>query len=321
LKAIQRSWRSRLPDVRDRVLVAIAATRYSMSVARKHMYCLAALALLPCSDVPRRAVVGGAPVAPAALAVDDDTVAGRRHYARGYPADDSAGVNAVIEIPSGTTGKFEVDDGDGWLHWQRDRDHGGRREVDYLSFPVNYGMVPRTLAGDGDALDIAVLGRGIERGHVARTRVIGVQTGGRFHSASCSRRRPLGRSANRAWYVPSQRTECSIGDVTPKNRIIQRPYCPPGLCSRFASRRSPRSTVCGSLGTSTRSPARWISWSASGSQPPQSSTQRSTYSAHVRPAGGRLLTVTGASIPARCVVRARTLGVSFRSLGARSRGR
>src|SRR6185503_14158446 len=134
----------------------------------------AALALLPCSDVPRRAMVGGAPVAHSAFAVTDEIVAGRRHYARGYPADEGAEVNAVIEIPSGTTAKFEVADGDGWLHWEHDRDHGGRREVDYLPFPVNYGMVPRTLADDGDALDIAVLGRGIERGHVARTRVIGV---------------------------------------------------------------------------------------------------------------------------------------------------
>lgn len=139
-----------------------------------NLFWLGALALLPCSDVPRRAVVGGAPVAPAAFAVNDETVVGRRHYARGYPAEDGADVNAVIEIPSGTTAKFEVADGDGWMHWAHDRDHGGRREVDYLPFPVNYGMVPRTLAGDGDALDIAVLGRGMERGHVARTRVIGV---------------------------------------------------------------------------------------------------------------------------------------------------
>src|SRR5262245_39744044 len=139
-----------------------------------NLWCLAALALLPCSDVPRRAMVGGAPVARAAFAVNDETVAGRRHYARGYPADEGADVNAVIEIPSGTTAKFEVTDPDGWMHWAHDRYHGGRREVDYLPFPVNYGMVPRTVARDGDALDIVVLGRGLERGLVTRTRVIGV---------------------------------------------------------------------------------------------------------------------------------------------------
>lgn len=134
---------------------------------------LIALILMPCRDVPRRAVVGGAPVAAAATAVDVETVAGRRHFLRGYPAEDAGGVYAVIEIPAGTTAKFEVA-GDGWLRWEHDRDDGRRREIDFLAYPVSYGMVPRTLAADGDALDLVVLGRGIERGRVVRTRVIGV---------------------------------------------------------------------------------------------------------------------------------------------------
>lgn len=132
------------------------------------------LAAGTCSPVPRRAIVGGAPVSPDAVTLDADTVVGPWHYARDYPAEGAGGVNAVIEIPAGTTAKFEVDDADGWLHWRRDRDHGGRREIDYLPFPVNYGMVPRTLADDGDGLDIFVLGRGFERGSIAKTRVIGV---------------------------------------------------------------------------------------------------------------------------------------------------
>ena len=141
---------------------------------RFKIVCIVVLAL-PCFHVPRRAVVGGAPVTPAALALDRETVAGLHHYLHGYPADEPDGtVNAVIEIPSGTTAKFEVTEDDGWLHWQHDRDDGALRELDYLPFPVNYGMVPRTLAADGDALDIVVLGRGIERGHVTGTRVIGV---------------------------------------------------------------------------------------------------------------------------------------------------
>jgi inorganic pyrophosphatase len=127
------------------------------------------------SPVARRSVVGGAPVSPGLIALDEDTIVGLRHFIRGYPSDLPDGsVNAVIEIPAGTTGKFEVDETDGWMHWRRDRGHGGRREIDYLPFVVNYGMVPRTLSPDGDPIDIVVLGRGIERGRVARTRVIGV---------------------------------------------------------------------------------------------------------------------------------------------------
>jgi len=143
-------------------------------VLRFSLVSVLCLAVLDCS-VPRRSIVGRAPVSPDAVAVDADTVAGKRHYGRGYPAQNRDGsVNAVIEIPSGTTAKFEVDDDKGVLRWLRDRDHGGRREIDYLAFAVNYGMIPRTLAQDGDALDVIVLGAGIERGHVARTRIIGV---------------------------------------------------------------------------------------------------------------------------------------------------
>ena len=127
------------------------------------------------SGPSHRRIVGGAAVAPTALAIDDDTIIGRGHFVHDWPAENPDGsVNAVIEIPSGTTGKLEVDEVDGKMHWRRDRDHGGRREVDYLPFPVNYGMVPRTLSDDGDPLDIIVLGRGFERAHVAEVRVIGV---------------------------------------------------------------------------------------------------------------------------------------------------
>jgi len=125
--------------------------------------------------VPRRAIVGGAPVSPTARAIDPDTIEGHKHLSRGYPARNPDGsVNAVIEIPSGTVAKFDVDDEDGVLRWARKREDGARRAIDYLPYPVNYGMVPRTLAADGDALDIVVLGGGIERAHVAPTRIIGV---------------------------------------------------------------------------------------------------------------------------------------------------
>lgn len=124
---------------------------------------------------PTRVVVGGAPVSAAATAVDTETIKGPHHFSDGYPTEnDDGSINAVIEIPAGTTGKFEVDDKDGWMRWRKDRDDGSRREVDYLPFLVNYGMVPRTLAQDGDPLDVIVLGRGIERARIAKTRVIGV---------------------------------------------------------------------------------------------------------------------------------------------------
>ena len=162
-------------DVPNRVLVGSRVALYDGGVIRFVLSLAAAAGAATCSRLPTRTIIGGAPIAPDTIALDADTIAGPHHYQRGYPAIDARGaIHAVIEIPAGTTAKFEVDDGDGLMHWQRDREHGARREIDYLPFPVNYGMVPSTHADDGDALDILVLGRGMERGHVAKTRVIGV---------------------------------------------------------------------------------------------------------------------------------------------------
>jgi inorganic pyrophosphatase len=145
-----------------------------LGVPRLHVLVLACFSFL-FARVPYRAIVAGAPVAARALAIDGDTIAGAGHFTRDYPAVLPDGsVEAVVEIPAGTTAKFEVDEADGRLHWARKREDGTRREIDYLPFVANYGSVPRTLAPDGDPLDIIVLGRGIERGRIARTRIIGV---------------------------------------------------------------------------------------------------------------------------------------------------
>lgn len=85
-------------------------------------------------------------------------------------------LNAVIEIPSGTNAKWEVKD-DGQMHWEvRD---GQPRIVNFLPYPGNYGFIPQTLlrkdeGGDGDPLDVLVLGPAVPRGSVLPVRVIGV---------------------------------------------------------------------------------------------------------------------------------------------------
>ena len=56
---------------------------------------------------------------------------------------------------------------------------GRPRVVQYLAYPANYGMVPRTLlpkemGGDGDPIDIVLLGAAVPRGSVVKARLIGV---------------------------------------------------------------------------------------------------------------------------------------------------
>jgi len=58
--------------------------------------------------------------------------------------------NVVIEIPYGSQNKYELDPETGVLMLDR---------VLYSSdfYPFNYGFIPSTKVGDGDALDVAVL--------------------------------------------------------------------------------------------------------------------------------------------------------------------
>ncbi len=77
-------------------------------------------------------------------------------------------VNAVIEIPYGSSVKYEIDKESGAVFVDR---------VMYSAvyYPANYGFVPNTLADDGDPLDILVLNQyPLQAGSVIRCRLIGV---------------------------------------------------------------------------------------------------------------------------------------------------
>lgn len=65
-------------------------------------------------------------------------------------------VTVVIEIPAGTTDKIEYDAASDRFLLDR--------VIRYLPYPVNYGFIPHTLAGDGDPVDVLVLGRRLETG-------------------------------------------------------------------------------------------------------------------------------------------------------------
>ena len=109
---------------------------------------------------------------------DPYTVIGARDFVTGYPARlPNGNVHVVVEIPAGSTAKWEVDKSDGALRWEFEK--GKPRIVQDLGYPGNYGMVPRTLlpkeqGGDGDPLDVIVLGPAAPRGAVVETRVVGV---------------------------------------------------------------------------------------------------------------------------------------------------
>lgn len=100
------------------------------------------------------------------LALAADTMQHPFRVAQPAAAPDE--VLLAVEIPAGGSTKYEIGEDDGLVHVDR-----------FLSmpmaYPANYGSMPRTLAGDGDALDALVLTRApLHPGVLVRFRPIGV---------------------------------------------------------------------------------------------------------------------------------------------------
>lgn len=91
-------------------------------------------------------------------------------------ASDGA-VNAVIEIPAGSSDKREYDPAT--RTFPVSMREGRERRIAFLPYPANYGFVPGTrmlkeLGGDGDAVDIFVLCTAVPTGTVMQVEPIGV---------------------------------------------------------------------------------------------------------------------------------------------------
>lgn len=95
---------------------------------------------------------------------------------------DAAAVNAdrtihvVIENPAGSDEKWEVRANGALV---REQMPSGPVSIPYLPWPVNGGMIPRTLlsaalGGDGEPVDVLVLGPALERGALVRAQPIGL---------------------------------------------------------------------------------------------------------------------------------------------------
>ena len=96
-----------------------------------------------------------------------------------FPGDSSkpTHVRVIVEISAGSNEKWEVDSETGILDW--DYKDGKPRVIQYLPYPWNYGMIPGTIlpleqGGDGDPLDVILLGQRAERGAIVEGRVIGM---------------------------------------------------------------------------------------------------------------------------------------------------
>jgi inorganic pyrophosphatase len=67
------------------------------------------------------------------------------------PSGTADEINVVIEVPKGSSIKYELDPETGAVFVDR-------RLFTTMVYPCNYGFVPRTIEGDGDPVDVLVLG-------------------------------------------------------------------------------------------------------------------------------------------------------------------
>jgi inorganic pyrophosphatase len=87
-------------------------------------------------------------------------------------------INVVIEIPAGTNQKWEVNKVTGQIEWEQVTPDSFR-VVNYLPYPANYGFVPQTFlpeatGGDGDPVDVFVLGSSIARERIVKVKIVGI---------------------------------------------------------------------------------------------------------------------------------------------------
>lgn len=104
---------------------------------------------------------------------------GEKSFLTGYdPVNADGTYNAIIEIPAGTTAKYETMPNGTMELEQKD---GQPRFIKYLPYPANYGLIPRSVllkskGGDGDPLDVIVLGPAVPTGTIVKCRPLGVLT-------------------------------------------------------------------------------------------------------------------------------------------------
>jgi inorganic pyrophosphatase len=102
----------------------------------------------------------------------------KKHLIKDFRAFNKDGsVNAAVEINSGIKEKWEISRTSGYL--SREFYMGSPRSIQHTPYPVNYGMIPRTIlpvnrGGDGDPLDIIILGESLPQGKVVKVKPLGV---------------------------------------------------------------------------------------------------------------------------------------------------
>ena len=89
-------------------------------------------------------------------------------YKKIHPINKDETINIIVEIPANSNVKYELNEETGMIEVDR-------FGVTTMNYPCNYGLIPNTLGGDGDALDALIITRTpLHPGVMIAGRVLGV---------------------------------------------------------------------------------------------------------------------------------------------------
>ena len=105
----------------------------------------------------------------------DTVVAPKKDYAKLPFKNENGNITAVIEIPAGTNDKYEYNYE--LKEFTQEIRDGKPRVVNFLPYVGNYGFIPGTymdpsIGGDGDALDILIIGESLKQGVIIEIKPI-----------------------------------------------------------------------------------------------------------------------------------------------------
>ena len=108
----------------------------------------------------------------------ENKIIGEKNFFHEYNSfNDDGTINVIVEIPAGDNNKWELWKKDGSIRWEFQ--NNSFRKINYLPYISNYGFVPQTLfskeiGGDGDPVDVILLGERVKRGSIIRGKILGL---------------------------------------------------------------------------------------------------------------------------------------------------
>ena len=108
----------------------------------------------------------------------ESKITGEKNFFHEYNAFNNDGtINVIVEIPAGDNDKWELWKKDGSIRWEFQ--NNSFRKIKYLPYISNYGFIPQTLfseeiGGDGDPIDVVLLGERLKRGSVVKSKILGL---------------------------------------------------------------------------------------------------------------------------------------------------